>query len=102
MRNEEALRRVKEKRNILHTKKRRKTNWIGHILRRNWLIKHVVEGSIEERIEVRGRRGRRCKKLPNELEEKGRYWNFKAEALNLTVWRSCFGGGYEPVAIFDL
>jgi hypothetical protein len=30
---------VKEGRNILHTIRRRKTNWIGHILRRNCLIK---------------------------------------------------------------
>jgi hypothetical protein len=32
VRNEETLRRVKEKKNIIHTRKRRKTNWIGHIL----------------------------------------------------------------------
>jgi hypothetical protein len=42
---------------------------------------------------VRGRRGRRRKKLPDELEEKRWYWNFKAEAVDLTVWRSRFGGG---------
>jgi hypothetical protein len=43
VRNEEVLRRVKEERNILHTVKRRKANWIGHILRRNCLLKHVIE-----------------------------------------------------------
>ena len=37
VRNEEGLLRVKEERNILHTKKRRKFNWIGHILRTNSL-----------------------------------------------------------------
>jgi hypothetical protein len=47
VRNEEALPRVKEDRNILHTVKRRKSNWIGHILRRNCLLKHVIEGKIE-------------------------------------------------------
>jgi hypothetical protein len=31
VRNEEVLYRVKEKRNILHTIKMRKANWIGHI-----------------------------------------------------------------------
>ena len=31
VRNEDVLRRVKEERNILHTMKRRKANWIGHI-----------------------------------------------------------------------
>jgi hypothetical protein len=31
--NEAVLHRVKEQRNILHTIRRRKANWIGHILR---------------------------------------------------------------------
>jgi hypothetical protein len=38
VRNEEVLHRVKGERNILHTIKRRKDNWIGHILRRNCLL----------------------------------------------------------------
>jgi hypothetical protein len=36
--------RAKGERNILHTTKGRKVNWIGHILRRNCLLKHVIEG----------------------------------------------------------
>jgi hypothetical protein len=32
VRNEDVLHRVKEERNIVHTIKRRKANWIGHIL----------------------------------------------------------------------
>jgi hypothetical protein len=55
VRNEEILQRVKENRNILHTINRRKANWIGHILRRNCLLKHVIEGKIEVSIEVTGR-----------------------------------------------
>jgi hypothetical protein len=47
---------AKEERNILRTIKRRKADWIGHILRRNGLLKHVIEGKIEGRVEVRGRR----------------------------------------------
>jgi hypothetical protein len=43
VRNEEVLHRVKEERNVLHTVKRRKANWIGHILRRNCLLKLVIE-----------------------------------------------------------
>jgi hypothetical protein len=54
---EEVLCRDKEERNILHTINRRKANSIGHILRRNWLPKYVVEGKIEGRTEVMGRRG---------------------------------------------
>jgi hypothetical protein len=41
-------------RNILHTGKGRKANWIGHILRRNCLLKHAIEGKLEGRIEVMG------------------------------------------------
>jgi len=52
--NEEVLQRVKEKRNILQTIKRRNPNWIGHILCRNCLLKHVVEGKIEGRIQLTG------------------------------------------------
>jgi len=43
VRKEEVLQKVKEERNILQTMKRRKANWIGHILRRNCLLKHVIE-----------------------------------------------------------
>jgi hypothetical protein len=47
VRDEAVLHRVKEGRNILHTIERRKADWIGHILRRNCLLKHVFEGKIE-------------------------------------------------------
>jgi len=46
------LQRVKEERNILHTVTRRKGNWIGHILHRNCLLKHIIEGNIERKIEM--------------------------------------------------
>jgi hypothetical protein len=45
----EVLKRVKEETRILHTIKRKKANWIGHILRRNCLLKHIIEGKIERR-----------------------------------------------------
>jgi uncharacterized protein YnzC (UPF0291/DUF896 family) len=49
--NEVVSHRVKEERNIPHTIKIRKANWIGHILRRNRLLKHVIQGKLEGRIE---------------------------------------------------
>jgi hypothetical protein len=55
VRNEEVLQRVNEGTNILHTIKRRKGNWIGHSWRRNCLLRHVVEGKVEERAEVTGK-----------------------------------------------
>jgi len=54
MKNEEVLHRVKEDRNILHTAKRRKASWIGHILRGNCLRRFVIEGKIHVGIEVEG------------------------------------------------
>jgi hypothetical protein len=99
VRNEDVLHRVKEERNILHTIKRRKVNWIGHILRRNCLLKHVIEGKLEGRIEMMGRRGRRRKKLLDDLQEKRKYWKLKEEALDHTVWRTRFGSGYVPIVI---
>jgi hypothetical protein len=50
VRNEEVLHRVNEQRNIIHTIKRRKDDWIGHILCGNCLLKHIVERKIEEGV----------------------------------------------------
>jgi hypothetical protein len=94
VRNEEVLHRVKEERNIVHTIKRRKANWIGHILRRNCLLKHEIEGKLEGRIEMTGRRGRRRKQLLDDLKGKRRYCKLKEEALVRTLWRTRFGRSY--------
>ena len=67
-------------------------NWIGHILRRNCLLKDVIEGNVEGRIGVTGRSGRRRKQLldyPKEVRE---------EVLDRGIWRRCFGRNYGPVA----
>jgi hypothetical protein len=93
----EVLHRVKEEKNILYTIKRRKANWFGHILCRNCLLKHVIEGKLEGRIEMTGRRGRRRKQLLDGRKEKRRYWKLKKEVLYRTLWRNRFGRGYGPV-----
>ena len=59
-------------------------------MRRNCLIKHVIEG----KTEGTRRRGRRYKQLLDDLKEK-RY--FKEEALDRTLGRTGFGRGYGPV-----
>ena len=38
-----------DQRNIIHEIRKRKANWIGHILRRNCLLKQVIEGKIKGR-----------------------------------------------------
>jgi hypothetical protein len=72
-RNEEVLPRVKERRNILHEISKWKANWIGHILRRSCLLRQVIEGKIQGGIEVTGRRGRRRRKLLDDLKERRGY-----------------------------
>jgi len=96
VRNEEVLRKVNEQRNILHEIRKRKANWIGHILRRNCLLKQVIEGKIKGEVEVTRRRGRRRKKLLDDLKDRRGYSHLKAEALDRTMWRNLFGGGFGP------
>jgi hypothetical protein len=97
VRNEEVLLRVKEQRNILHEIRKRKANWIGHILRRNCILQRVIEGKIKVGIEVTGRRGRKRRKLLDELKERRGYSYLKEEALDRTMWRDRFGRGLGPV-----
>jgi hypothetical protein len=83
-------------RNILQTIKRRKANWIGHILRRTCLLKHVTGGKIKGRIEVTGPRGRRRKQLLDYLKEARGYCELKEKAVDLTLWETRFGRVYGP------
>jgi hypothetical protein len=85
---------VTEERNIQHTTKRKKVNWIGHILRRNCLLKHVTEGKIQGRREVTGKRGRRGKHLQGDLKEVR-----ILEALECSLWRTHLGRGFRSVVI---
>jgi hypothetical protein len=87
----------KKQRNILHEICTRKVNWIGHILRRNCLLQQVIEGKIKGEIKVTGRRGRRRRKLLDDLKERRRYFHLKEEALDRTMWRAHFGRGFGPV-----
>ena len=77
VRNEEVLQRVQEERSILQTIKRKNDKWIGHILRRNCRLKHVIEGNMDGKIEVTERQGRRYEQLLDDLNEKGGYWKLK-------------------------
>ena len=97
VRNEEVLLRVKGQRNILHEIRKRKDNWIGHILRRNCLLQRVIEGKIKEGIEVTVRRRRRRKKLLDDIKERRGYSCLKEDALDRTMWRARFGRGFGPV-----
>ena len=88
-----VLLRVNEQRTILHEIRKRKANWIGHILCRNCLLKQVIEGKIKGEMEV----ARRRKKLLDDLKDRRGYSHLKEEALDRTMWRHRFGGGFGPV-----
>ena len=91
------LLRVNEQRNILNEIRKRKANWIGHILRRNCLLKQVMEGKIKGEMEMTRRRRRRREKLLDDLKDRRGYSHLKGEALDRPVCRNRFGGGFGPV-----
>ena len=74
-----VLLRVKEERKILRTVIKRKAKWTGHILRRNCLLKHIIERKVEGRMEVTERRGGRRKQLLDDLKETRGLWKLKEE-----------------------
>ena len=93
VRNEEVLGGAKADRNILHLIKRRNFDWIGHNVRKNCLLKHIIEGKIEGMESE----GRRCKQLLNDLEKKWGCWKLKEEALYRPQQKTRCGKGYGTV-----
>ena len=87
---------VKEDRNNLRAIKWRKADWIGHILHRNCLLKHVIEGNKEERID--GGRGRRRRQLLGDLRKTR---GFKEEALDRFLSWTRFGWGHRLIVRQD-
>ena len=88
---------VTEQRNVLHEIIKRKANWIGHILRRNCLLKQVIGGKIKGQIEVTRRQGRWRKKLLDDLKDRRGYCELKEEVLDCIMWRNRFALGFGPV-----
>jgi hypothetical protein len=48
-------------------------------------------------MEVTRRRGRRRKKLLDDLKDRRGYCHLKEEGLDRIMWRNRFRGGFEPV-----
>jgi hypothetical protein len=94
---EEVLLRVKEQRNILYEISKRKANWIGHLVRRNCLPQQVIEGKIKGGIEVTGRRGKRRRKLLDDLKETRGHSHLNEDILHRTMWRAPLGRSFESV-----
>jgi hypothetical protein len=66
-------------------------------LRRNCLLKHVIEGKIDGRIELTGRRGRRCKQILHDLQGKDRISETQIEGSRSHSQEKRFGRGCGPV-----
>jgi len=66
-------------------------------LRRNCLLRQVIEGKIKGEMEVTRRGGRRRRKLLDDLKDWREYPYMKEEALDRTMWRNRFRGGFGPV-----
>jgi hypothetical protein len=73
---------------------KRKANWIGHVVWRKCLLKPVIEGKTQGRIEVKGRRRRESKQLLDEVKEVRSYWELKKEALDRNMEKTRFGRDY--------
>jgi len=56
-------------------------------LRRNCLLKHVIEEKKEGRIDKTGRRGRKYQQTLDDPYESKRCWKSKEEVLDRTIWR---------------
>ncbi|PNF41873.1 Alpha-aspartyl dipeptidase [Cryptotermes secundus] len=68
-----------------------------HLKERNCLLKEVIEGKIDGRLEVTRRR----KKMLDDLGERRGYCHLKEKALDRIKWRNCFGGDCGPVVLTD-
>jgi hypothetical protein len=100
VRNEEVFDNVTDDRSILHRIKIKIGNWASDVLR-NCILKHVTEGKIETKTEVKGRRRKRRKHLLDDLKLARGYGKLKEEALDRTMWGSHFGRSYGPVVKTD-
>ena len=65
-------------------------------IRRNCLVKQIIEVKIKGQIEVTRRRGSRYKKLLDDLKDRRGYCQLKEEAVDRTMWMNRFGRGFGP------
>lgn len=84
--NDEVLRRVGENRILIREIRKRKGNWMGHIMRSNCLLLEMMEGVVEGDK----KRGRKRMKMIDLIKEKNSYVNLKKRAEEREEWRSFY------------
>ena len=69
------------------------------MLRRNCLLKHVMEGKIEKNIEMTTKRGRKRKQVLDDLKETTGCMKLKLkeESLHRALRKAGFANSYGPV-----
>ena len=82
--NEYVLGQVNEKRKLLNTILEREKRWLGHILRRESLVKEVIEGRME------GKRGRGKPRIMmlDDIKADETYEKIKRRAMDRECWRN--------------
>jgi hypothetical protein len=63
---------------------RRKAKWIGHILHKKCLLKHVTEGNIRKNRKD-GKTRKKSKLLLDDLKEMTSDWKLKEETLDRSL-----------------
>ena len=81
--NEEVLLRVGETHNLRETISMRKKRWMGHVLRREGLMKDVLEG----RMEGKRLRGRKRIMMMDDIKDGRSYSRTKRDAEDKELWR---------------
>ena len=82
--NDEVLKMAEEKRLLIDTIRKRKKNWMGHILRRDSLINVALEGRMEGK---RSRGRQRVKMMDDILAGFKCYQDLKNTAQDRALWR---------------
>jgi len=95
VRNEDVLQRVKKDSYILHTIKKKNEVLLDWSQFRNCLLKYIIAGKMEGKIEGTGRRGRRLEQLLDDVKIKTIYWKRKETALDLTLRRTRLARGCD-------
>jgi hypothetical protein len=82
-----------EERKVLNTVERRQANWNRYGLRGTCILKHVIEGKIQVKLDWTGKPGRRREQLLDDLRETSKCRKLKREALGRAVLRTGCGRG---------
>ena len=92
-----VLRTVEEERNFLHVGNRRKANCLNHILRRNHLLKLIIEEKIQGSLKLTGRQRRRRTHILYDVKETEGDWKLEKRTWDRSLCRSLFGRDYGLV-----